>query len=72
MADDMVVDMEVDKVAGMAADKKKRQKLANMELDMGGRHEGKKVADMVAKKNKMSSKLCKFIMICLLIFRILS
>ena len=46
----MADDMEVDKVAGMAADKKKRQKLANMELDMGGRHEGKKVADMVAKK----------------------
>ena len=54
---DMVADMEVDKVADMVADmevdkvadkKKKRKRVANMELDMVADMEIDKVADMVA------------------------
>ena len=42
---DMVADMEVDKVAGK---KKKRKRVANMELDMVADIEIDKVADVVA------------------------
>ena len=52
---DMVADMEVDKVADMVAGMAADKKVANMELDTGGRHEGKKQGGRHGgRKNKMA------------------